>query len=34
MKVDLNVSAASKVVCMGSCPKLFESTCGILYRNS
>lgn len=32
MKVDLNVSAASKVMTMGGCPKLYESSCGIAYR--
>lgn len=34
MKVDLNVSAASKVMTANGCPKLWESTCGVLYRNS
>lgn len=32
MKVDLNVSAASKVMTMGGCPKYLEQTCGIQYR--
>lgn len=34
MKVDLNVSAASKVMTMNGCPKLYESSCGIMYRQS
>lgn len=34
MKVDLNVSAASKVVAMSGCPKLEERFCGIMYRGS
>lgn len=34
MKVDLNVSAASKVVSMNGCPaKTSERSCGILYRS-
>ena len=32
MKVDLNVSAASKVMTANGCPKLYESSCGIMYR--
>ena len=32
MKVDLNVTAASKVMIMSGCPKLYESSCGIAYR--
>ena len=32
MKVDLNVSAASKVMALGGCPKYLEQTCGIQYR--
>jgi len=32
MIVDLNVSAASKIVCMANCPKYNENNCGILYR--
>lgn len=32
MKVDLNVSAASNVVTANACPKLYESSCGIMYR--
>lgn len=34
MNVDLNVSAASKVVTMSGCSKPFESNCGIMYRSS
>lgn len=34
MIVDLKVSAASKVVTMGNCPKLYESICGVLYRTT
>ncbi len=34
MKVDLNVSAASKVMTMSGCPKLYESSCGIMYRGA
>ena len=34
MKVDLNVSAASKVVTMAYCPKDTEGRCGINYRGS
>ena len=34
MKVDLNVTAASKVVTMAHCPREFQSTCGIAYRSS
>lgn len=33
MKVDLNISAASKIVTMGNCPKSSQSNCGVLYRN-
>ena len=33
MKVDLNVSAASKVVAMSGCTKLSQNECGIGYRN-
>ena len=33
MKVDLNVSAASKVICMSGCSRSLESQCGIMYRN-
>ena len=33
MIVDLNVSAASKVVTMSNCPKGSEGSCGILYRH-
>ena len=32
MKVDLNVTAASKVVSMSGCSKQTESGCGIAYR--
>ncbi len=32
MKVDLNVSAASKVVTMSGCSKSWEHECGIMYR--
>ena len=32
MKVDLNVSAASKVMTMSACPKAHENICGIMYR--
>lgn len=34
MKVDLNVSAASKVVAMSGCSKAHENICGIMYRVS
>ena len=34
MKVDLNVSAASKVMTASGCPKLYESSCGIMYRQA
>lgn len=34
MKVDLNVSAASKVMTANGCPKLSETWCGIMYRAS
>jgi hypothetical protein len=34
MNVDLNVSAASKVMAMNGCPKLYESSCGIMYRQA
>lgn len=34
MKVELNVSAASKVIKMSNCPRQFESNCGINYRSS
>lgn len=33
MKVDLNVSAASKVLTASGCPQLFETDCGIQYRS-
>lgn len=32
MKVELNVSAASKIVTMANCPQTQQSTCGIMYR--
>ena len=32
MKVDLNVSAASKVMTANGCPKEWENSCGINYR--
>ena len=32
MKVDLNVSAASKVMTASGCPKAHENICGIMYR--
>gem|GEM_PF-1646389 len=32
MKKELKISAASKVVTMGSCPKISEGTCGIMWR--
>ena len=32
MLVDLNVSAASKVLTASDCPKMHEHTCGIMYR--
>ncbi len=34
MKVDLNVSAASKIVAMAGCPKTMQGDCGILYRSA
>ena len=33
MQVDLNVSAASKIVTMSNCPKDTEGLCGIMYRS-
>ena len=33
MKVDLNVSAASKVITMSNCPKDEQYLCGIMYRS-
>ena len=33
MKVDLNVSAASKIVTMSNCPKAYERDCGIAWRS-
>lgn len=33
MVVDLNVTAASKIVTMAYCPKYSESECGIMYRS-
>jgi len=32
MNVDLNVSAASKVMTASGCPKYSENQCGIMYR--
>lgn len=32
MKVDLNVSAASKVMTASGCPQMDEYSCGIQYR--
>jgi len=32
MNVDLNVSAASKVMTANGCPKAHENICGIAYR--
>lgn len=34
MKIELNVSAASKVMLMANCPREFQGTCGIAYRSS
>lgn len=34
MKVDLNVSAASKVMNAAGCPKYSENQCGIMYRQA
>ncbi len=34
MKVDLNVSAASKVMTANGCSKMYENFCGIMYRAS
>ena len=34
MNVDLNVSAASKVMTVSGCPKYQESSCGIMYRQA
>lgn len=34
MMVDLNVSAASKIVCMSNCPRGTENNCGIMYRSN
>lgn len=34
MKVVLNITAASRNVEMGNCPKTTEFDCGILYRRS
>lgn len=33
-KVDLKISKASSDVCMGNCPKAYESNCGIMWRAS
>ena len=33
MKVDLNITAASKIVMMSNCPKSSEAQCGIMYRS-
>lgn len=33
MKVNLNVSKMSKIVAMSGCSKIWESQCGIMYRN-
>lgn len=34
MIVDLNVSAASKIVTMSNCPRNTEGLCGIAYRSN
>ena len=34
MNVDLNVSAASKVMTVSGCPEYQESSCGIMYRQA
>lgn len=34
MKVDLKISAASRILTMACCPKVFESQCGIAYRSA
>ena len=34
MKVELKVKKQSSVVVMGHCPQVFESQCGINYRQS
>ncbi len=34
MKVDLNVSAASRIVTMAHCPEYSENLCGIMYRQA
>lgn len=33
MKVELKISAMSKVVTMSGCSKIWENSCGIAYRN-
>ncbi len=34
MKVDLKISAASRILTMGNCPKTTEWDCGIMYRSN
>lgn len=33
MKVNLNVSAASKIITMSNCPSHTQASCGIQYRS-
>lgn len=33
MLVDLNVTAASKIIAMSNCPKTSEASCGVMYRS-
>lgn len=33
MKVELGIKTASNVMAASGCPKIFESSCGIMYRS-
>ncbi len=33
MKVNLKVSASSRIVTMSNCPKMAEHDCGVAYRS-
>lgn len=33
MKVELNVTAASKIVTMSNCPMHTQASCGVMYRS-
>lgn len=34
MKVELGIKTASSVAAVNACPKVFENSCGIMYRSA